>query len=218
MFSEGTQEVFRQWQKGGASQKDVINEIVSDIQNAQNQQEAMTMASTAFGTLAEDANLGVIESLTTMGDSYSDVAGAAQEMSDNTTTPMQEMQKSINDLQLGTGPIGQIGLNLATKYLPQVINVIVGLIEKFMSLSGPVKTIIGVLAGVIAVLSALMPVLTAVVTIVGFSVGGVLLPLAAAIGVVTGVITGIILAIQNWGNITEWLGKTWEKIKDTGEN
>lgn len=139
LFSEGTQEVFRQWQKGGASQKDVINAIVSDIQNAQNQQEAMTMASTAFGTLAEDANLGVIESLTTMGDSYSDVAGAAQEMSDITTTPMQEMQKSINDLQLALAPMGQKLVELATKYLPQVINVIVGLIEKFMSLPGPVK-------------------------------------------------------------------------------
>lgn len=49
-------------ENGEASQKDVINALVGDISNATSQQEALTKASVAFGTMGEDANLDVIKS------------------------------------------------------------------------------------------------------------------------------------------------------------
>ena len=82
MFSSNTQEVFEQWKNGGASQKDVINSIVSDIQGCTNQQEKMNMAAKAFGTMAEDGNTKFIESLTPVGDAFDNVSGKAQQLND----------------------------------------------------------------------------------------------------------------------------------------
>ena len=94
-WSRETENVFNAWKNGSATQKDVINSIVNDIANAATQQEALNMASVAFGTMGEDANMGVVTSLTTLGDAYSNVSGAAQQMSEDTTTPMQELQGEI---------------------------------------------------------------------------------------------------------------------------
>ena len=53
-YSSETQGLFRSWQDGGATQKQVIDSIVKDIQGCQRQQEALNMAATAFGTMGED--------------------------------------------------------------------------------------------------------------------------------------------------------------------
>ena len=205
-FSTETQNTFKAWQEGGATQKDVINSIVSDIANCTNQQEQLTMASTAFGTMGEDANMGVVTSLTTLGDAYNNVSGAAQQMGEDTTTPMQKLQGATNELQIALAPLGEKLANLATEILPPFIDFITKLIDGFLNLPGPVQTFIGVLAGIVALLTTLAPIITAIVTVVG-TFG------AAVLGPLIGVITTIIVVIQNWGSITEWLGGVWETIK-----
>lgn len=212
LFSEKTQETFAAWQQGGATQKDVINSIVADISEATTQQEALTLASTAFGSLGEDANLGVIESLTTLGDSYGDVAGAAQEMSESSTTPMQTLQGAINELQLALAPVGEQLLNLATQYLPPIVEGITNLVQGFLNLPGPVQTFIGVLAGVLAVFSALAPVITAVMGIITALGTTALAPIIGIIAGVTAAITAIILVFQNWESIVEWFGNAWNTV------
>lgn len=211
-FSENTQNVFRAWQEGGATQKDVINAIVSDIANATTQQDALSKASVAFGTMGEDANMGVITSLTTLGDAYNDVAGTAQSMADNTTTPMQELQASLNELQTALAPVGSDLLDLATSVLPPALDAVVSLVEGFSNLPGPAKTFIGVLAGLVTLLTTLAPLITAVVTVVGTFGGAVLGPIAGIIAGIAVAITAIITVIQNWGAITEWLGGVWDTI------
>lgn len=74
-FSTGTADLFAKWESGKGSMKDVINSIVGDISNAKSEEEALAMAATAFGTMGEDANLDVVKSLTTLGDTFSDVKG-----------------------------------------------------------------------------------------------------------------------------------------------
>lgn len=75
-FSSKTQDVFKAWQEGRATQKDVVNAIVEDISNTTNEQEKLNKSATAFGTMGEDFNAGFIQSLTTVGDKYKDVEGA----------------------------------------------------------------------------------------------------------------------------------------------
>ncbi len=212
-FSTETQNTFKAWQEGGATQKDVINSIVSDIANCTNQQEQLTMASTAFGTMGEDANMGVVTSLTTLGDAYNNVSGSAQQMSEDTTTPMQELQGAINELQIALAPLGEKLANLATEILPPFIDFITKLIDGFLNLPGPVQTFIGVLAGIVALLTTLAPIITAIVTVVGTFGAAVLGPLIGVIAGVAAAITTIIVVIQNWGSITEWIGGVWETIK-----
>ena len=212
-FSTETQNTFKAWQEGGATQKDVINSIVSDIANCTNQQEQLTMASTAFGTMGEDANMGVVTSLTTLGDAYNNVSGAAQQMGEDTTTPMQKLQGAINELLVALAPLGEKLANLATEILPPFIDFITKLIDGFLNLPGPVQTFIGVLAGIVALLTTLAPIITAIVTVVGTFGAAVLGPLIGVIAGVAAAITTIIVVIQNWGSITEWIGEVWEKIK-----
>ena len=211
-FSTETQNTFKAWQEGGATQKDVINSIVSDIANCTNQQEQLTMASTAFGTMGEDANMGVVTSLTTLGDAYNNVSGAAKQMSEDTTTPMQELQGAINELQIALAPLGEKLANLATEILPPFIDFITKLIDGFLNLPGPVQTFIGVIAGLLALLTTLAPIIMAIVTIVGTFGTAVLGPIIAVIAGVALAITTVITVIQNWGSITEWLGGIIDSI------
>lgn len=81
-FDTKTQDVFKAWQEGRATQKDVVNAIVEDISKTTNEQEKLNKASIAFGTMGEDFNSGFIESLTTVGNKYKDVEGAMDKVKD----------------------------------------------------------------------------------------------------------------------------------------
>lgn len=80
LFSKGTKLAFKAWKSGKGTMKDVINSIVKDINNCENEQEALTMAATAFGTMGEDANLKVVKSLTTVGNTFDNVSGSMEDM------------------------------------------------------------------------------------------------------------------------------------------
>ena len=99
IFSENTQTLFKNWQNGEGTMKDVINSIVGDINNCQNEQEALTMAATAFGTMGEDANLKVVRSLTTVGDNFKDVKGTMNDMKkiryDDVGTQFKELGRKM---------------------------------------------------------------------------------------------------------------------------
>lgn len=75
-FDTKTQDVFKAWQEGRKTQKDVVNAIVEDISKTTNQQEKLNKTAAAFGTMGEDFNAGFIQSLTTVGNKYKDVEGA----------------------------------------------------------------------------------------------------------------------------------------------
>lgn len=79
-FDSNTQEVFKTWQDGKATQQDVVNAIVQNIKNTTNEQDKMNLAATAFGTMAEDGGTKFIESLSSVGDSFDDVKGKADEL------------------------------------------------------------------------------------------------------------------------------------------
>ncbi len=112
-YSSKTKELFEAWQNGDATQKDVINSIVSDITNCKNQQDALTMSATAFGTMGEDANLTFANALSSVGTTFDDVSGAGQKFVDDTTTPMQELESKIRTLKDQLAPVGEILLNIA---------------------------------------------------------------------------------------------------------
>lgn len=81
-FDTKTQDVFKAWQEGRKTQKDVVNAIVEDISKTTNQQEKLNKMATAFGTMGEDSNAEFIQSLTTVGNKYKDVEGAMDKVKD----------------------------------------------------------------------------------------------------------------------------------------
>ncbi len=211
-YSAETQELFRAWQDGEATQKQVIDSIVKDIQECQGQQEALNMAATAFGTMGEDGSLKFIKALTSVGDAYDSVGGAAQKLFDQTSTPMQEMESNTRQLQQSLAPLGEVIFNLANQILPVLVAGFQAVSGFFASLPGPVQNFIVILGGLLTVFTALAPVIAAVVlafTTLGTAVLG---PIIGIIAGVSAAIAGIIAVIQNWGLIVQWLQGVWETL------
>lgn len=147
MYSDETQRLFQAWQNGEASQKQVIDSIVSDISKAENQQDALNMAATAFGTMAEDGNLKFIESLTSVGNTYSDVTGKAQEMFDATTTSSQAMTAAMRGLQEQFLPVGDAMVAIVAQLVTGFTTLASGI-----DLSGFAENILGAFNFVISIL------------------------------------------------------------------
>lgn len=136
MFSTGTQDAFKAWQNGEGTMKDVIDSIVSDINNCENEQEALTMAATAFGTMGEDANLKVVKSLTSVGDEFSNVEGSMKNVKDI------KYDNVVSSLQT-------IGRTLQTDLLAPILDKLMPTIEKVVQFVIDNKeAVVGVIAGI----------------------------------------------------------------------
>lgn len=203
-YSKDTQSLFKAWQKGEATQKQVIDSIVKDIGGAKTQQEALNLAALAFGTMAEDGNLKFITSLTTVGDTYDDVTGSAEGFFDATTTESQKLEGNMRQLQAAFAPLGEKLMELANIILPPIITAVEKVVAWFQSLPEPVQNFVGILGGLIAVMAVVAPIIGAI-TVAVTALNVPLLPLIAIIAGVAAVIAGVIWAIQNWGTITDWI-------------
>lgn len=212
-WGEEVENVFKQWQQGGATQKQVIDAIVKDIQNTENQQDKLNKAALAFGTMGEDGNTRFIESLTSVGQTYDEVSGSAQNMFDSSTTESQKFEASMRQLEQSLIPLGEALMNLANQIIPPLASGIQKIGEFFGSLPEPVQNFVIILGALIAAFTALAPAIMAV----AFAVTALNVPLLPIIAIIAGVaaaIAGIIAIVKNWGAITEWFGNLWQTVKD----
>lgn len=213
-WSKEVEDVFKQWQQGGATQKDVIDAIVTDIQNTENQQDKLNKAALAFGTMAEDGNAKFIESLTSVGNTYDDVAGSAENMFDQSTTDSQTFEASMRQLEQSLVPLGEALMNLANNIIPPIASGIKTIGEFFGKLPEPVQNFVVILGAVIAAFTTLAPAILAVINIVSMLGVATLGPIIGIIAGVAAAITAIIAIVKNWGAISEWFGDLWVKVKE----
>lgn len=183
-YSTKTQELFEAWQNGGATQKEVIESIVGDINNATGQQEQFNLAQTAFGTLAEDNGVKMVASLTSVGNAYDDVSGKASQFAENSLTSQQKFDSAMRTLQDAFSPISDIFINTATAIAENVTPIIEKIGEFISNLSPQIQTVIAVIA-VLAV--AIGPVVVVLGTVIG------------AITTILGVVTPVITALGTLG-------------------
>lgn len=206
--------VFKQWQQGGATQKQVIDAIVKDIHNTENQQDKLNKAALAFGTMGEDGNTKFIESLTSVGDAYDDVNGAAENMFSSSTTESQKFDAIMRQLEQNLIPLGETMMSLANKIIPPLSKGVKAIGEFFAKLPEPVQNFVVILGALIAAFTTLTPVIMAVVTIVGTLGAATLGPIIGIIAGVAAAIAAIIAIVKNWGAITEWFGNLWQAVKE----
>lgn len=120
-FDTKTQDVFKAWQEGKATQKDVVNAIVEDISKTTNEQEKLNKSATAFGTMGEDSNAGFIQSLTTVGNKYKDVEGAMGKVKETANGGLKNALSGLGRAFLDSfTPIGE----LITPILADIIGLI----------------------------------------------------------------------------------------------
>lgn len=214
LYSQKTRGLFLAWQNGEATQKQVIDSIVADvadIANCTNEQQALNMAAEAFGTMAEDGNLRFITSLTSVGETYDSVAGSAQNLFNQTGTPMQEMEANTRKLQQALIPLGEKIVELANVVLPPLVAVIETVSGIFGMLPEPVQNFGVILGALLVAFTALTPIIAAL----SVAFGALNISLLPVIGIIAGVaaaIAAIIAIVKNWGAITEWFGQLWETV------
>ena len=176
-FSKSTQDLFTSWQNGGATQKEVIDSIVKDIQNTTGEQEKMNLAALAFGTMAEDGGTKFIEALSPVGDTFTDVKGKADELAAvKYDTPLAALQ--------GIGRTLKVELlePLADKLTPVLNDVAAWVTENLPSFIETVQSLadkVGSVAGTIADLSPLFAALGT--AIAGLALVGLISNLGAII-------------------------------------
>lgn len=94
-FSGNTQELFKAWQKGNASTRDVFYSIVSDLENMTDKQEALTIASDVWSALGEDNSMQVLTALNDVNDAYGNVQGSMDRLKE---TKFSDLESAIGNL------------------------------------------------------------------------------------------------------------------------
>lgn len=195
-FSEKTQGLFKAWQNGEATQKQVIDSIVADIQSTTGEQEKMNMAALAFGTMAEDGGTKFIESLTSVGSTYDDVQGKADELANTKyDTPMSAIQGIGRTLKVDLlDPFVQKLMPYLNDLSSWVTTNLPTFIAKVQEIGGKIKELIGFI-------KELSPVIAGVATaLAGLAIAG----LIQNIGAVGAAIKTAITSTKLW-TAAQWL-------------
>ena len=215
-YSDRTKQFFDAWKNGNGTQKDVIDSIVSDISNATTQQDKLNLATTAFGTMAEDGSLKFITALTSVGDTYKDVTGAATEFYNQSTTPAQLLESNLRTLHQALVPIGEALMTGLNTILPPVTAAVKFLATIFGAMPDSMKAFVAILAGLIVAMAKIAPIITAISvanTALNISLGPVLLIIIA----IAAAIAAVIAVVKHWDEISTWLSDTWDNLADNAK-
>lgn len=136
-FSTGTKGLFREWQAGKATARDVFYSVINDLANAENQQKALTVASTTWSALGEDNAMKVITSLNKVNTKYDDVKGTMESIKDVKYDTLESKYE-----QLGRTFQKEVVRPLLEKFLPVAEDGIEFLIDNTDKLA-PLVTAVG---------------------------------------------------------------------------
>ena len=134
LFSSRTANVFNAWKEGKATQKEVIDSIINDISSCTNEQEKLTMAATAFGTMGEDSNAKFVESLLPVGDTFKDIEGTMNDVKETASSglgaSLESLKRSFETLLV---PLGELFIPVLVKII-DFLSWIISLISDVISI------------------------------------------------------------------------------------
>jgi phage-related minor tail protein len=163
-FSKETQNLFKEWQKGGASQADVIKSIINDFSNMENEQEALTLAGTVWSALGEDNAMKIITSLGNVNNTYKDVTGSVSEASEQMYSGTgAKAEQAMKKIQTAFQTMGDAILPILTP----IIEKIADLATKFSKLNPTIQKIVLVVMGLVAAAGPVLIFVGKVITAVG---------------------------------------------------
>ena len=238
-FSDKTKETFEAWKTGGATQKDVIDSIVADIQGTTNEQEKMNMAALAFGTMAEDGGTKFIEALSSTGSAFDDTKGKMQDLM---SVKYDDIESSISGLGRAIRQnVLQPVVDEVTPKITESIQEITGKIpeavqkvQEMLPVLGGVATAIGVVTAALKLQATVTAVKTAMDAAQVTTLGGLiaaewaqataaaaaLAPYLLIVAAIAAVVAAIVLLVQNWDvvkekciEVAQTIGEKWEEIK-----
>lgn len=134
-FSDGTKSLFYQWKAGKATTKDVFYSVINDLSKAENQQQALTLASNTWSALGEDNAMKVITSLDQVNHTFDNVKGTMEEINevkyDTLEARFQQLGKKFQTkvavpIVEEALPLMEEGLDLVIDHMDDFITVLGG--------------------------------------------------------------------------------------------
>ena len=237
-FSGKTKETFEAWKTGGATQKDVIDSIVADIQGTTNEQEKMNMAALAFGTMAEDGGTKFIEALSSTGSAFDDTKGKMQGLM---SVKYDDIESSISGLgrairQHVLQPVVDEVTPKVTESIQEITGKIpeaVQKVQEMLPVLGGVAIAVGVVTAALKLQAAVTAVKTAmdaaqVTTLSGLiaaewaqatAAAAAFAPYLLIVAAIAAVVAAIVLLVKNWDAVKEKcievaqiIGEKWHEI------
>ena len=237
-FSGKTKETFEAWKTGGATQKDLIDSIVADIQGTTNEQEKMNMAALAFGTMAEDGGTKFIEALSSTGSAFDDTKGKMQDLM---SVKYDDIESSISGLgrairQNVLQPVVDEVTPKVTESIQEITGKIpeaVQKVQEMLPVLGGVAIAVGVVTAALKLQAAVTAVKTAmdaaqVTTLSGLiaaewaqatAAAAAFAPYLLIVAAIAAVVAAIVLLVKNWDAVKEKcievaqiIGEKWNEI------
>ena len=237
-FSGKTKETFEAWKTGGATQKDVIDSIVADIQGTTNEQEKMNMAALAFGTMAEDGGTKFIEALSSTGSAFDDTKGKMQDLM---SVKYDDIESSISGLgrairQNVLQPVVDEVTPKVTESIQEITGKIpeaVQKVQEMLPVLGGIAIAVGVVTPALKLQAAVTAVKTAmdaaqVTTLSGLiaaewaqatAAAAAFAPYLLIVAAIAAVVAAIVLLVKNWDAVKEKcievaqiIGEKWNEI------
>lgn len=156
-FSKGTRNLFREFQKGEATAKDVFYSVISDLENMENKQKALTLASNVWSALGEDNAMKVITSLNDLNTIYTDVTGAATDATNQMYGGMEaKLSQLKNKFENSFAGLGQRILESLLPHLEKMADGLQKAIDWFDSLDDGTKDTIVTIGLLVAAIGPLL--------------------------------------------------------------
>ena len=222
----GLQKALVNGAKAGKTMPEVMSEIQQSIVGATSETDAMNAATEIFGAkagpaIATAARNGALD-FDSLASSVTHAEGSLNETFENTLTPAEKFQTTMNALKVTGYEIANTVLPMIQPVLDKISTAVQNLAAKWKELSpetqkmilifagiaaaiGPVLIVIGKLATGIGAIIKILPMLGSAFTVLTGPVGLVIAAIAAAIAI------GVLL-YKNWDKIKEKAGKLKEYV------
>ena len=227
-LSPETQKVYQNFENGKATMKDVMDASIADLKKMDDQVAMNQIGTSLFGAKWGDVGAQTILAMGGATDALGDYEGAMNEMVETQEQTFgQRFQSMLRTAQEALLPVGEIILDLASKYLPPLIEKITALAEWFKGLSTQSQMLV---MGIGAFVAALGPALIIIGSLVS-AIGTLIAPLGGIAGVLTklktaftAVRTAVMLLTTSFGMPIVIIGalvaagvllyKNWDLVKE----
>lgn len=186
----------------GKTLSEGLKETVEQIRNSTSETEALTLASSIFGTKAAPR---MVDAIKRGALSFDDLAGTAEKAKgvvastyEATLDPIDQFTLAQNAAKEAMAEVGGAIAEILAPFLQQLVPLLKSVAEWFVNLPEPVREFILIVGGLVTVAGILLPIilaLQAAALALGTTIGGMLSAAAPIVGIVLAVIAAVALLV-----------------------
>lgn len=223
--------------KDGLSMNEALKKTIDSIKNASSETQALSIASSVFGTKgAAEMTKAIREgrlSIDDLSKGLSEYSGVVEKTFEGTKDGIDKFKVATNNAKLALGNLGKAISDVLGPLLQTVADVL-GKVAKWLNnLSPEMKKVIVVIGLIVAALGPLLVIIGTVIGSIGniikgvslisgvfSSLGGVMAGLGGAILPILGIIAAVVALVaigsylkEHWSEIKDFFINLWEGIK-----